>query len=63
MTTAELVSEECVEDWNAQQMLQTISDEVRSIAPEGCCVHGDPFCLSCGLNWAVEQNVPLRLGN
>lgn len=62
MPFAEIATEESVESWDAQQMLQAISAELRSIAPKGCCIHGEEFCLSCGINWAVEQNVPLRLG-
>ena len=60
VTTAELTLEEAIESWDAQQMLQSLSDQLRRIAPGDCCVHGEEFCLSCGLNWSVSQEVPLR---
>ncbi len=47
--------------WDAQQTLQALADQLHALVPENCCVHGEYFCLSCGLAWVVEQNVPLHL--
>ncbi|MBI4877513.1 MAG: hypothetical protein HY822_23025 [Acidobacteria bacterium] len=62
MTTGPSVCEEGLAEWDAQELLQSISDQLRGAAPLGCCVHGEDFCLSCSLAWAVEQNIPLHLG-
>ena len=61
MSIAVPVQDETAEEWDAQHVLESLSDQVRNAAPDGCCVHGETFCLSCGLAWVVEQNVPIRL--
>jgi hypothetical protein len=58
---AEPPLEETIESWDAQRMLQSLSDQLRRIAPGDCCVHGEEFCLSCGIDWAVSQDIPLQL--
>jgi hypothetical protein len=60
VTTAEFALEEAVESWDAQRMLQSLSEQIHRLAPDDCCIHGEKFCLSCGINWSVSQEVPLR---
>jgi len=35
--------------------------QVRQLAPPSCCPHNDPPCIGCGLDWLIEQGIPIRL--
>jgi hypothetical protein len=61
MMLSELARQDSGENWDAQQTLEDLSDQLHVLVPENCCVHGEHFCLSCGLAWVVEQDVPLHL--
>ncbi len=48
-------------DWDeeAGAALAFLTAQVREALPPGYCVHGEPFCLSCGLEWLVARSTAL----
>ena len=38
--------------------LEFLTAQVREALPAGYCIHGEPFCLSCGLQWLVARSTP-----
>jgi hypothetical protein len=38
--------------------LEFLTAQVRKALPPGYCIHGEPFCLSCGLQWLVARSTP-----
>jgi hypothetical protein len=49
-------------DWDeGGAALDFLIAQVRETLPPGYCIHGEPFCLSCGLEWLVARSTATLL--
>lgn len=50
-------------DWDeeADAALEFLIAQVRETLPAGYCIHGEPFCLSCGLERLVARSTAALL--
>jgi hypothetical protein len=51
-----LVEPVCDWDEDAGPALEFLIRQVRETLPAGYCIHGEPFCLSCGIEWLVARS-------
>lgn len=58
---SDAVEPTCAWDEEADAALEFLIAQVRETLPPGYCIHGEPFCLSCGLDWLVARSTAALL--